>query len=58
MTFYNDLADEVDQHFARALHSAKSNNQDLSLVQESGKLLLIRFKIPHTIWVCYVSTAG
>lgn len=27
MTFYNDLADEVDQHFARALQSATTPMQ-------------------------------
>lgn len=27
MTFYNDLADEVDQHFARALKSATTPMQ-------------------------------
>ena len=39
MTFYNDLADEVDQHFARALQSATSpvHSQGNQLHKEHGR---------------------
>lgn len=41
MTFYNDLADEVDQHFSRALHSAnttkKASNHDETRFHDFGK---------------------
>ena len=50
-TFYSDLADEVDQHFARALHSANANvhSQEENLVQP-GKLISYFINKP-----CYLS---
>ena len=42
MTFYNDLADEVDQHFARALHSGsttkKAPSYDDTKRSDTGKM--------------------
>ena len=39
MTFYHDLTDEVDQHFARALQSATTpvHSQGDALLKEPGR---------------------